>query len=89
MISSLTLEQLAAVGWIQLERGYWMIASRLHHALDVAELTTEPSFTLMPPKRNALGWTRRRPSFRAPRSQRARLVIPMLKLTLSLPIQRP
>lgn len=36
LISSLTLEQLDARGWIQLKRGYWVIESRLHHALDVS-----------------------------------------------------
>lgn len=36
LISSLTLEQLNALGWIQLKRGYWVIESRLHHALDVS-----------------------------------------------------
>jgi hypothetical protein len=35
LITSLTLEQLQALGWIQLNRGYWVIESRLHHALDV------------------------------------------------------
>lgn len=36
LISSLTLEQLNALGWIKLKRGYWIIESRLHHALDVS-----------------------------------------------------
>jgi hypothetical protein len=36
LITSLTLEQLQALGWIQLKRGYWVIESRLHHALDVS-----------------------------------------------------
>ena len=36
LISSLTLEQLDARGWIKLKRGYWVIESRLHHALDVS-----------------------------------------------------
>ncbi len=36
LISSLTLEQLDARGWLQLKRGYWIIESRLHHALDVS-----------------------------------------------------
>ena len=36
LISSLTLEQLDALGWLQLKRGYWMIESRLHQALDVS-----------------------------------------------------
>jgi len=36
LISSLTLEQLDAAGWIKLKRGYWVIESRLHHPLDVS-----------------------------------------------------
>jgi hypothetical protein len=36
LISSLTLEQLHARGWLRLKRGYWVIESRLHHALDVS-----------------------------------------------------
>ena len=36
LISSLGLEELNALGWIKLKRGYWVIESRLHHALDVS-----------------------------------------------------
>ena len=36
LISSLTLEQLQALGLIQLKRQYWVIESRLHHCLDVS-----------------------------------------------------
>src|SRR5438093_12742310 len=36
LISSLSLEELDALGWIKLKRGYWVIESRLHHALDVS-----------------------------------------------------
>ena len=36
LISSLTMERLDALGWIKLKRGYWVIESRLHHALDVS-----------------------------------------------------
>jgi len=36
LISSLSLEQLNAAGWIKLKRGYWVIESRLHHALDIS-----------------------------------------------------
>ena len=36
LISSLTLDQLDARGWLQLKRGYWVMESRLHHALDVS-----------------------------------------------------
>jgi hypothetical protein len=35
LISSLTLEELEAAGFLKLKRGYWVIESRLHHALDV------------------------------------------------------
>src|ERR1039457_6865297 len=35
LISSLTLEELDAVDFLKLKRGYWVIESRLHHALDV------------------------------------------------------
>jgi hypothetical protein len=35
LISSLTLEQLDAARFLKLKRGYWVIESRLHHALDV------------------------------------------------------
>jgi hypothetical protein len=36
LISSLTLEQLDALGVLKLKRGYWVIESKLHHALDVS-----------------------------------------------------
>lgn len=35
LISSLTPEELDAAGFLELKRGYWVIESRLHHALDV------------------------------------------------------
>ena len=35
LLSSLTLEQLQALGMLQLKRRYWVIESRLHHCLDV------------------------------------------------------
>ena len=35
LISSLTLEELDAAGFLKLQRGYWVIESRLHHALAV------------------------------------------------------
>lgn len=35
LISSLPLEELDAAGLLKLKRGYWVIESRLHHALDV------------------------------------------------------
>jgi len=36
LISSLTLEQLDARGWLRLKRGYWIIESKLHQALDIS-----------------------------------------------------
>lgn len=36
LISSLTLDQLQALGLLQLKRQYWVIESRLHHCLDVS-----------------------------------------------------
>ncbi len=35
LISSLTLPELDAASFLRLKRGYWVIESRLHHALDV------------------------------------------------------
>ena len=35
LISRLTLEELDATDFLKLKRGYWVIESRLHHALDV------------------------------------------------------
>jgi hypothetical protein len=35
LISSLTLDELDAASFLKLKRGYWVIESRLHHALDV------------------------------------------------------
>lgn len=36
LITSLTLDELDASGWLKLKRGYWKIESLLHHALDVS-----------------------------------------------------
>jgi hypothetical protein len=36
LISSLTLTELQAAGWLRLKRDYWIIESRLHHPLDVS-----------------------------------------------------
>ena len=35
LLSSLTLEQLEALGLLQLKRKYWVVESRLHHSLDI------------------------------------------------------
>jgi len=36
LISSLTLEELQAQGWLKLKRDYWIMESRLPHPLDVS-----------------------------------------------------
>ena len=36
LISSLSLEQLQALGLLQLKRQYWVVESRLHHGLDIS-----------------------------------------------------
>lgn len=58
LISSLTLEQLDAAGWIKLKRGYWVIESRLHHALDVS-LDEDRSRVRQPNAALVLGMFRR------------------------------
>lgn len=58
MISSLTLEQLDAAGWLQHKRGYWVIESRLHHALDVS-LDEDRSRVRQPNAALVLGMFRR------------------------------
>lgn len=35
LLSSLPLDQLQALGMLQLKRNYWVIESRLHHCLDI------------------------------------------------------
>jgi hypothetical protein len=58
LISSLTLEQLDAAGWIRLKRGYWVIESRLHHALDIS-LDEDRSRVRQPNAALLLGMMRR------------------------------
>lgn len=58
LISSLTLEQLDAAGWIKLKRGYWVIESRLHHALDIS-LDEDRSRVRQPNAARVLGMFRR------------------------------
>src|SRR5437867_13350736 len=36
LISSVTLEELDALGWVQLTRGYWVMESRLQHSSDAS-----------------------------------------------------
>lgn len=58
LISSLTLEQLDAAGWIKRKRGYWVIESRLHHALDIS-LDEDRSRVRQPHAALVLGMMRR------------------------------
>lgn len=58
LISSLTLEQLNAAGWLKHKRGYWVIESRLHHALDVS-LDEDRSRVRQPNAALVLGMFRR------------------------------
>jgi hypothetical protein len=58
LISSLTLEELDAVGFLKLKRGYWVIESRLHHALDVT-LAEDHSRVRQPKAAYALSLFRR------------------------------
>lgn len=58
LISSLTLAQLDAAGWIKLKRGYWVIESRLHHALDIS-LDEDRSRVRQPNAALVLGMIRR------------------------------
>lgn len=58
LISSLTVEQLDAPGWLKLKRGYWVIESRLHHALDIS-LDEDRSRVRQPNAALVLGMFRR------------------------------
>ena len=58
LISSLSLEQLDARDWIQLKRGYWVIESRLHQALDIS-LDEDRSRVRQPNAALVLGMFRR------------------------------
>lgn len=58
LITSLTLEELDAVGFLKLKRGYWVIESRLHHALDVT-LAEDHSRVRQPKAAYALSLFRR------------------------------
>jgi len=49
---------LDAAGWLQLKRGYWVIESRLHHALDVS-LDEDRSRVRQPNAALVLGMMRR------------------------------
>ena len=58
LISSLSLEQLDAAGWLQLKRGYWVMESRLHQALDIS-LDEDRSRVRQPQAALVLGMLRR------------------------------
>lgn len=58
LISSLSLEQLEAKGWIKLKRGYWVIESRLHYPLDLS-LDEDRSRVRQPNAALVLGMFRR------------------------------
>jgi hypothetical protein len=58
LISSLNLKQLDASGWIKLKRGYWVIESRLHQALDIS-LDEDRSRVRQPHAALVLGMMRR------------------------------
>jgi hypothetical protein len=58
LVSSLTLEQLQALGMLQLKRQYWVIESRLHHCLDIT-LQEDLSRVRTPNSALVLGMLRR------------------------------
>ena len=58
LISSLTLEQLQALGLLRLKRRYWVIESRLHYCLDVS-LQEDLSRVRTPNSALVLGMIRR------------------------------
>jgi len=58
LLSSLTMEQLQALGLLQLKRNYWVIESRLHHCLDVT-MHEDLSRVRTPNSALALGMLRR------------------------------
>ncbi len=58
LISSLSLAELQALGWLKLKRNYWVIESRLHHPLDVS-LGEDQSRVRQPNAALVLGMFRR------------------------------
>ena len=58
LLSSLTLEQLEALGLLQLKRRYWVIESRLHHCLDLT-MQEDLSRVRTPRSARVLGLIRR------------------------------
>lgn len=58
LISSQTLEQLQAQGFLGIKRGYWTVESRLHHCLDIT-LREDESRVRTPNSAQILGMVRR------------------------------
>ena len=58
LLSSLALEQLQALGMLQLKRSYWVIESRLHYCLDIT-LQEDLSRVRTPNSALVLGMLRR------------------------------
>jgi predicted transposase YbfD/YdcC len=58
LISSLTLDQFNALGFLQLKRAYWVIESRLHQTLDVT-MAEDQSRVSQPNAALVLGMFRR------------------------------
>jgi len=58
LLSSHTLEELQAQGLLVLKRGYWVVASRLHHCLDIT-LREDESRVRTPNAARVLGTIRR------------------------------
>ena len=58
LLSSLTLDELAAQGLLALKRGYWVIESRLHHCLDIT-MQEDLSRVRTPNSARVLGMIRR------------------------------
>lgn len=58
LVSSLSLEELQALGMLSLKRGYWVVESRLHHCLDIT-LREDQSRVRTPGAARVLGTLRR------------------------------
>lgn len=58
LLSSLTLDQLQALGLLALKRGYWVVESRLHHCLDIS-MHEDQSRVRTPKAARVLGSIRR------------------------------
>jgi hypothetical protein len=58
LLSSLTLEELQALGMLALKRGYWVVESRLHHCLDIT-MQEDQSRVRTPKAARVLGTIRR------------------------------